>query len=185
MELYNFSGLVYGVLMYPSKFSAELSDFSFDVCLRRDTGLVYSMKRTKTTLGSPPREKLILEALTERRVPFVSHLRWIIQDGDQMCLVTVSLLTFSPWISFISFKDYYPKGNLFEYVHQYGALGPLRTVFYASELVRRPVYQMLPIHDVRCWYSIFRSSLFPVCIASELCIKGWTPRTSRLTPRVI
>jgi hypothetical protein len=100
-----------GVLIHPSKFSGELSDFSFDVsdlnvknhenrvmyqmCSRRDTGLIYSMKRTKTTLGSPPREKLFLEALTERRVPFVSHLRWIIQDGDQMCLVTVSLLDFS------------------------------------------------------------------------------------------
>ncbi len=100
------------MLKHPSKFSARLSDFSFDVldlnvknhdsrvmyqmCVRRDTGLIYSMKRTKTTLGSPPREKLILEALTERRVPFVSHLRWIIQDGDQMCFVTVSLLNFTP-----------------------------------------------------------------------------------------
>jgi len=97
-----FSHLLQVLTLVYVKPSAVLADFSFDDndkvsentmyrrCIRRDTGVVYALKRARTNLGSTIRERLILEALSEMGVPFVIHPQWAFQDGEQFYWVIVS-----------------------------------------------------------------------------------------------
>jgi hypothetical protein len=132
--------------------SAVLSDFSLDdqdrvsenatyrLCIRRDTGVVYALRRASTNLGSAIRERSILEALKEESVPFVAHLQWAFQDGEHSYWVIVSHafdFTFEQPSSHI--QDHHDRGSLFEYVKRHGILDSVRAALYASEVVCPPV----------------------------------------------
>ncbi|KAF9527073.1 kinase-like domain-containing protein, partial [Crepidotus variabilis] len=64
-------------------------------------------------------ERAIFETIAELPIQFVAQAQWIFQEAELFYVV----------------NENYPRGNLLEYMKQYGPLGSIRTSFYASELV--------------------------------------------------
>ncbi|CAA7267722.1 unnamed protein product [Cyclocybe aegerita] len=114
--------------------AATLSDFAFEIsdlmpktdrsttsqlCVRRDTGKKYVIKKKRPAVGSLWLEQMILEELTELSVPFVSPLHWVFHEKEYMYIVL----------------DHSTAGSLMDLINQDGPMGSHRAVFYASELV--------------------------------------------------
>ncbi|KAJ3508766.1 hypothetical protein NLJ89_g5573 [Agrocybe chaxingu] len=114
--------------------AATLSDFAFEIsdlmpktdrsttsqlCVRRDTGKKYVIKKKRAAIGSQWLEQTVLEELTGLSVPFVSPLHWVFHEKEYMYIVL----------------DHNTGGSLMDLINQHGPLGSHRAVFHASELV--------------------------------------------------
>ncbi|KAF8174726.1 kinase-like domain-containing protein [Pholiota molesta] len=114
---------------------AALSDFEFEfdafdrlsrsgttanatVCIRRDNGNKYIIKRKRAARNAMWPEQSILETLTNIEATFVSKLCWSFHSGEHIYIVT----------------DCLPENNLMDLIREYGPLGTQHATFYASEL---------------------------------------------------
>ncbi|KJA20818.1 hypothetical protein HYPSUDRAFT_68145 [Hypholoma sublateritium FD-334 SS-4] len=111
--------------------TASLSDFEFEfdafdrpsangttICTRRDSRIMYTMKRKRAARNSLWHEQSILETLTTQDLPFISRLCWSFHSGEHIYIVT----------------DHHGGHNLEDLVRDQGPLSIYHATFYAAEL---------------------------------------------------
>lgn len=119
------------------------------VCIRRDTGVKYLMKRNRTSpralshsnasVSSSWMEQTILEMLTTLGTPFVDGVRWSFHSGEHHYIIMVDDFVLGrndKMLIGVYHQDHLTNGNLVDLTNTNGPLASHQAMFYAAELVR-------------------------------------------------